>query len=119
METYQDLSVAIQALIQSKGILYGNEINSWIKQMQLMGANQNTIYTKDAGVGLYKWVTASGGKSCPDCAERAGRVEIAEYWSAVGEPQSGFSVCRQHCRCKLVPADYDGDESIEIKKIEV
>ena len=158
METYEDLSLAIVSLIESKGALYGQEILSWIKQMQLAGATQDTIYTlmladlndggrlfkpienglknaikdslglannmaskkayKDAGVQMFKWVTASGGKSCPDCAERAGRIDTMELWTAIGEPQSGFSVCRQHCRCKLVPAEYDGEESIEIKKIE-
>ena len=157
METYDDLSIAIQALIESKSLIYGQEIYNWVEQMQLMGANRDTIYAimladledggrlfgptkngiknaiKDAlgmannmasqqayanaGLKLFKWVTASKGKSCPDCASRAGRVETLELWNSVGRPQSGFSICRQHCNCKLVASDYQGDTTIESRNL--
>ena len=43
-----------------------------------------------------------GTGPCPDCVDRQDRVEPLEVWQAIGEPGSGWSVCRGRCRCKLV-----------------
>ena len=68
----------------------------------------------NAGVEKFKWVTVSN-KACPQCAERAGRVETKETWQAVGYPRSGFSVCGTSCKCHLEPLGYTGKEVVTLK----
>jgi len=61
---------------------------------------------ESAGVKRYKWVSISkkeGKQPCPDCAERDGEVGTYEFFTTVGLPQSGFSVCQFACNCKLEP----------------
>ncbi|MAG59233.1 hypothetical protein CMO96_00365 [Candidatus Woesebacteria bacterium] len=64
-----------------------------------------------AGIDTFMWVTVSG-KPCPDCDGRAGEVGTKEYFDAIGNPKSGFSVCGRHCKCQLEPATYKGDTKI-------
>jgi len=70
----------------------------------------------NAGVTQYKWVVANGPKACPDCKPRDGRIETMETWTDIGQPASGWSVCRSHCGCKLVPVQYTGKTSFDKKK---
>ncbi len=54
--------------------------------------------------GEEKWttyVTETG--PCPDCLTRAGDVLTAEAWDAIGRPGSGWSVCKDACKCELNP----------------
>ena len=69
------------------------------------------------GVERYMWVTA-GGNICPDCKERAGTTGTMSFFSNLGLPKSGFSVCRDNCQCQLVPIQYDneGTQFVKIKK---
>lgn len=62
-----------------------------------------------AGVKKYRWVTVSE-KPCPDCLERHGQVETWEDWELIGLPKSGFSVCQENCKCRLVPVNYESPE---------
>ena len=122
MGATQDTIFALMlADLEDGGRLFGtmeNGIKNTIKDALGManGMGKKQAYSK-AGVTLKQWGTRSGGKSCPDCAARAGRVETQELWTAVGEPQSGFSVCRQHCRCELVPGGYQGETTIQTKDL--
>ncbi len=74
----------------------------------------------DAGVSdLRRWVVANLGpaaiaKPCPDCIGRQDRVETIEVWQAIGEPRSGWSVCRQHCYCQLEPVQVNIPGRIDI-----
>lgn len=43
-----------------------------------------------------------GTGPCPDCESRAGRIETEAYWGSIGWPGSGWSVCRNDCRCELI-----------------
>lgn len=65
----------------------------------------------DAGITTKMWVTVSG-KPCPDCDGRAGEVGTQDYFDAIGNPKSGFSVCGRHCKCILEPATYKGDTKV-------
>lgn len=47
------------------------------------------------------WQTVSE-KPCPDCEARHGEVDTLENWQMRGLPKSGFSICREYCRCELV-----------------
>ena len=64
-----------------------------------------------AGIDTLMWVTVSGNP-CPDCDGRAGEVGTKDYFDAIGNPKSGFSVCGRHCQCRLVPATYKGEQRI-------
>jgi hypothetical protein len=56
----------------------------------------------------YKWITV-GKNICPDCKERHGDTGDISYFSTIGLPKSGFSVCGHNCNCQLVPIEYDGE----------
>lgn len=52
---------------------------------------------------LWQWTTVGGHKICIDCEGRAGEVLTWEEWEREGLPGSGWSVCKGHCYCILVP----------------
>ena len=70
---------------------------------------------EEAGINRWMWV-ASGVNICPDCETRAGRTGTMEMFDLIGHPKSGFSVCREHCNCTLVPIEYDS-EGIQFVKV--
>ena len=69
------------------------------------------VYDK-AGVRRFQWVTVGSG-TCPDCATREGRIGTMDLFASIGTPRSGWSVCRGHCRCRLVPLEYKGATNIK------
>jgi hypothetical protein len=102
------------------GRLFGgfrNQIKNTVKSGIGMASNRASINTfTEAGVQEYRWQTVGGGKVCPDCDDRAGEIDVMEYWRTVGLPQSGFSVCQYNCRCQLLPDTYK-DENLTGKLI--
>ena len=66
-----------------------------------------------AGVEQFRWIARSA-KPCPDCSPREGEVETKEQWMMIGEPATGWSVCKQHCNCILEAVQYEG--KTEFKK---
>lgn len=70
----------------------------------VMTASMMKVY-EEAEIEKLRWVTEPGmaikGESCPDCALREGEINTMEGWEAAGLPQSGFSVCRDNCHCRL------------------
>ena len=60
------------------------------------------------GLKEYKWITV-GKNICPDCEKRHGATGDISYFSAIGLPKSGFSVCEHNCNCQLVPIGYKGE----------
>ena len=62
-----------------------------------------------AGVERFQWVSVGDGKVCPDCEAKHGETGKMEYFELLGLPGSGFSLCGSHCRCKLVPENYKGE----------
>ena len=76
-----------------------------------------------AGVERFQWISVGDGKVCPDCEEKHGETGKMEYFELIGLPGSGFSLCGSHCRCKLVPENYKGENLdkplVKEKKINV
>lgn len=62
-----------------------------------------------------RWVTFFT-KSCPDCIDRHNRVQSFDAWESEGTPRSGVTVCRMHCHCVLVPAEYPVDVASPVKR---
>tara|TARA_Y100001963_G_scaffold159944_1_gene266394 strand:+ start:11953 stop:12417 length:465 start_codon:yes stop_codon:yes gene_type:complete len=101
--------------LKDGGVLFGtfkNGVKNITKDAILNVANISAEkeFIK-AGINTYKWITVSGNP-CPDCAGRSGEVGTKEYFDAIGNPKSGFSVCGRHCQCQIVPATYKGKTTI-------
>lgn len=62
-------------------------------------------YTENGLEVDYTWVTVEDQRVCPDCRPRHGKEKTMGVWEAIGTPRSGWSICRQHCRCFLVTSD--------------
>ena len=111
--------MAIRELLQydleNKGRIFGGLVNgvTGATNLGITSASQiaELLTYVEEGYTRYKWVTVSKNP-CFQCAERAGRIELKEYWEAIGYPRSGFSVCGPNCKCHLVPFDYKGKETI-------
>lgn len=54
-----------------------------------------------------RWVTVEDKRVCPDCMPRHNKVKTFEAWEVLGFPRTGWSVCRDNCRCVLVDSDLD------------
>lgn len=52
----------------------------------------------------YRWVAVLVN-TCPDCLERHGQVKSWDEWEADGMPRTGITVCKENCRCILLPED--------------
>ncbi|MBW2624553.1 MAG: hypothetical protein JRD68_16720 [Deltaproteobacteria bacterium] len=54
--------------------------------------------------------------TCPDClARHNGPARSWEEWEAQGLPRRGFTVCKQNCKCMLIPVD-EMTELLPIKR---
>ncbi len=52
----------------------------------------------------FRWVAVLIN-TCPDCLDRHGQVKTWDEWAAEGLPRTGQTVCRENCKCVLLPAD--------------
>jgi hypothetical protein len=54
-----------------------------------------------------RWITVQDQKVCPDCMPRHNQSATMEAWEFMGLPRTGWSVCRDNCRCVLVDSQLD------------
>ncbi len=52
----------------------------------------------------YRWAAVLVN-TCPDCIDRHGTLKSWEEWEADGLPRTGMTVCKENCRCVLIPED--------------
>ena len=106
------IEVLLMADLTSSGFIFGayaNQITGTVKDsVGLLGKTSSMDVYRQAGVKEYQWIVVNGIDACPDCQPREGRAEEMELWYEIGTPGSGWSVCRSHCACVLVPIEYDG-----------
>lgn len=50
----------------------------------------------------WRWVAVLVN-TCPDCLKRHNQAKIWEDWEAEGLPRTGATVCKEWCKCVLVP----------------
>ena len=72
-------------------------------------------YTENGTEIEYKWITVEDDKVCPDCSERHNMEMTWDKWADT-LPGSGWSVCKDHCRCFLVPKEAPGMIPSPIKR---
>lgn len=53
---------------------------------------------------IFRWI-AILVNTCPDCLGRHGKTHTWAEWEVEGLPRSGRTVCKEHCKCVLVPAE--------------
>ncbi len=53
-------------------------------------------------------------RTCIDCLDRHnGAAQTWEEWEAKGLPRTGMTICKQNCKCMLIPVD----ETVELEPI--
>lgn len=52
----------------------------------------------------YRWVAVLVN-TCPDCISRHNQVKTWEQWEAEGLPRTGATICRENCKCVLLPKE--------------
>ena len=95
--------------LESNGRIFG-ELRNAIKHGIVGGINQAFRRAGEMGQSL-RWVTVSKNP-CDDCITVAGKVDTWEGWERKGMPGSGWSLCKDHCYCQLVPDDMDIDDTV-------
>jgi len=54
---------------------------------------------------LFRWAAVLVN-TCPDCLSRHnGPAKSWDEWEAKGLPRKGFTICKQNCKCMLIPVD--------------
>ena len=54
----------------------------------------------------YRWAAVLVN-TCPDCIERHNMPSKKwEEWEEMGLPRTGTTVCKEHCRCMLIPEEF-------------
>lgn len=52
----------------------------------------------------YRWVAVLIN-TCPDCLKRHNKVKSWLEWEKDGLPRTGQTVCKENCKCILIPAE--------------
>lgn len=52
----------------------------------------------------YRWVAVLIN-TCPDCLDRHNQVKDWVEWEIEGLPRTGATVCKENCKCVLLPAE--------------
>lgn len=78
-------------------------------------SRDNAVFSSVGVDQKYRWVAVLVN-TCPDCLERHGKVMAWEEWEDEGLPRTGQTVCRENCRCVLLPAETTAIEPIKREK---
>lgn len=70
-------------------------------------------YYDDQGIDQseLEWMVVSKNP-CQDCLDREGRKETADFWSTIGKPRSGVTICNKNCQCHLEPTGLHAPSTI-------
>ena len=105
----QSIIRVLEQDFSSNGRIFG-ELRNSIKRGIVGGINQAFRRAGKMGQSL-RWVAVSSN-ICDDCLSVAGKVDTWEGWEMRGMPGSGWSICKDHCYCQLVPDEMDIDDQI-------
>ena len=116
----KEIRLALSRDLKESGRIFGalkngakSGISNGVEQTANIRSNE---IMEGAGVERLMWIS-SGVNVCIDCRDRAGRTGTMEFFDLIGQPKSGFSVCRDNCNCTLVPIEYDKEgEFVQLKR---
>jgi len=54
-----------------------------------------------------RWVTVEDKDVCEDCQPRHNQSKTHGAWEVLGLPRSGWSICKDNCRCVLVDSELE------------
>jgi len=64
---------------------------------------RDTAQLAETGMDIkYRWVAVLIN-TCPDCLKRHGNIATWDQWESQGLPRTGSTVCKEHCKCVLIP----------------
>ena len=70
----------------------------------VVNRSRDAAIFSEAGIEQeYRWVAVLIN-TCPDCLDRHNRVQSWGDWEAEGLPRTGQTVCKENCKCVLLPA---------------
>ncbi len=70
----------------------------------VINRTRDTAIFSDVGIeDNFRWVAVLVN-TCPDCLERHGVEHSYTEWEIIGLPRTGTTVCKENCRCMLLPA---------------
>lgn len=52
---------------------------------------------------LFEWVVEPTAEHCETCDARDGQQKTYEEWQKLGLPGAGTTLCKQYCKCSLMP----------------
>lgn len=103
--------------LESGGRIFGEFVNA----LQPTFAGSTSRF-RDVGqlaeLGItekYRWVAVLVN-TCPDCLERHNKAKSWGDWEADGLPRTGATVCKENCKCVLIPAEVTELEPVMRKK---
>lgn len=103
-----DAVISETRIITSLVDAYQNRVESQIKdiinQLAEMGFSDKVYSNADEGE-RFEWVLGKNHRHCPDCADRAGRIETMKTWNAIGRPDAGATLCGGYCHCSLIKVE--------------
>ena len=88
-------------------------LTEYIQLRQIQGATlagsihrfRDVVALAEMGVDTkYRWVAVLVN-TCPDCLERHNKVRLWADWEADGLPRTGATVCKENCKCVLIPTE--------------
>lgn len=63
----------------------------------------DALFAEQGTITQYRWV-AILVNTCPDCLDRHGKSKPWKQWETEGLPRTNHTVCKQNCKCALIPS---------------
>jgi hypothetical protein len=92
--------------LEEGGRIFG-EFRSAIKSTVKGTVNRSRDNAIFSTIGIdtkYRWVAVLVN-TCPDCLDRHNKIKTWDEWEAEGLPRTGQTVCKENCKCVLLPAE--------------
>jgi hypothetical protein len=112
-----NIQAELLADLDTGGRIFGEFVNA-IKATAngVMYRSRDNAEIAEIGIDTkWRWVAVLVN-TCPDCLERHGEVNSWEEWESIGFPRTGTTVCRERCRCSLVPEEASELEPVKREK---
>jgi hypothetical protein len=90
--------------LKEGGRIFGEFVNG-LKPTFNGSINRFRDIGQSAEIGLegkYRWVAVLVN-TCPDCLGRHNEVKTWDEWEADGMPRTGATVCKEYCKCVIIP----------------